>query len=80
MQAHPRGRWLDVQNVPLSGWLHNSIKCSPQEYGKCDNYCYIIDGENKLVLREGREYRNPARPCIVYRCTVSIAGLFQARI
>ena len=78
-----------IQDEPVSGInnesapaQHDSIKCSPQEYGKCEDYCYIVDGENKLVLSEGGEYKNPAEPCIVYCCTVSSASsfTFKARI
>ena len=58
----------------------NKIARSPQEYGKCGDLCYIIDGEKKLVLKEGKEYRNPDRPCDVYRCTVSSTDIFRLSV
>ena len=42
-----------------------------QETGHCGKYCYIVDGEVKLALKEGEEYENPDDPCEIHRCTVS---------
>jgi hypothetical protein len=67
-------------NRLVSFLMDTTSQQAEPEYGKCGDLCYIIDGEKKLVLKEGKEYKNPDRPCDVYRCTVSSTDVLRVSV